>query len=79
MKIFWYGHSRYRIETGSSAIHIDPFSERRSHVHLPGLDPNADKFVAERCRDEGRGRGGAQGRPGDYGLGIRRDAISGRP
>jgi L-ascorbate metabolism protein UlaG (beta-lactamase superfamily) len=47
MKIFWYGHSRYRIETGSSAIHIDPFSERRSHVHLPGLDPNADKFVAE--------------------------------
>ena len=25
MKIFWYGHSRYRIETGSSAILIDPF------------------------------------------------------
>jgi L-ascorbate metabolism protein UlaG (beta-lactamase superfamily) len=47
MKIFWYGHSRYRIETGSSAILIDPFSERRSHVHLPGLDQNADKFVAE--------------------------------
>ena len=47
MKIFWYGHSRYRIETGSHAIHTAPFSERRSQVHLPGLDQNADMFVAE--------------------------------
>ena len=52
MKIFWYGHSRYRIETGSSAILIDPFRNGDPTCTFPGiwpghLDPNADKFVAE--------------------------------
>ncbi len=47
MKIFWYGHSRYRIETGSSAILIDPFRNGDPTCTFPRLDPNADKFVAE--------------------------------
>jgi L-ascorbate metabolism protein UlaG (beta-lactamase superfamily) len=36
MKIFWYGHSRYRIETGSSAILIDPFLNGDPTCTFPG-------------------------------------------
>jgi L-ascorbate metabolism protein UlaG (beta-lactamase superfamily) len=37
MKIFWYGHSRYRIETGSSAILIDPFRNGDPTCTFPGI------------------------------------------
>ena len=38
MKIFWLGHSCFRIETGGSVVLIDPFLKGNPTFEASGLD-----------------------------------------
>lgn len=38
MKITWYGHSCFRVETGTSTILIDPFLKQNASFQKSGLD-----------------------------------------